>query len=121
MTTPSWLIQARATAATSLIDSAVIKRKTKTLDGMGGTIESWADVATVACRIHTGGGISGQYAGRIMEQETGAIRVTLPYGTAISTSDRLFVNSAILLEITSIDTPKTYMTAINCSCKVSLQ
>ncbi len=121
MTTPSWLTQARATAATSLRDSAVIKRKTKTPDGMGGTTESWSDVATVACRIHTGGGGGGQYAGRIVEQETGSIRVTLPYGTVLSTADRLYVNSTTLLEVISIDTPKTYMTALNCSCKVTLQ
>lgn len=125
MTTPSWLTQARQIAATSLLDSAVIKRKTRTLDGTGGTTESWTDVATVACRIHTGSGGSGQYAGRIVEQETGTIRVTLPYGLpenfTLSTADRLYVNSSILLEIVGIDTPKTYMTAVVCSCKVTLQ
>ena len=125
MTTPSWLTQARQVAATSLTDSAVVKRKTKTPDGMGGTTESWSDIATVACRIHTGGGGSGQYAGRIVEQETGTIRVTLPYDLpptlVLSTADRLYVNGSMLLEITSMDTPKTYMTALVCSCKISIQ
>lgn len=120
MTTPSWLTQARQQVASTFLDTAVIKRKVAIPDGMGGTTETWTDVDVVVCRIHVGGGGSTQYAGRIMEQETGVVRVTLPYGTVLSTADRLYVNSSILLEITGIDAPKTFATAIVCSCKVSL-
>ena len=120
MATPSWLTQARQVAATTLTDTAVIKRKTKVADGMGGTTESWTDVATVSCRIHTGAGAQSLYAGRIVEQETGAVRVTLPYGTVVYAADKLYVNSATLLEIIGVDAPKTYITAVVCSCKVSI-
>lgn len=41
----------RATADKALPDSATIRRATLSSDGAGGQTQTWADVATVACRL----------------------------------------------------------------------
>jgi SPP1 family predicted phage head-tail adaptor len=80
----------RATADTALPDVATVQRATTVSDGGGGTTTSWADVATVACRIAPAGGGEGATAGeRVVDESTHVI--SLPAEADVTELDRLIV------------------------------
>lgn len=101
-----------------MLNTCSIQRKTSSNDGFGGVTSVWATVATnVPCRYSFGAPMGSTYlAGRIVEQETAGWRVTVPYGTSITASDRIMLDSGIELEVVGISTPQTFSTSIVCNC-----
>lgn len=82
----------RSTLEASLPDTAQVRRKTLTSDGMGGQTESWATVATVACRVAP----SGRPEERAVAERLASVSVwtvTLPALTDVRAVDRLVVGA----------------------------
>lgn len=80
----------------TLTDTATIKRATRTSDGAGGFIETWADAATVPCRLIVGirGERSeGQRERHIADRVSvgGMAEIVLPCGTDVRMTDRLAI------------------------------
>ncbi len=95
MLTTAEITAMRATSDTALPDVATVQRATTVSDGGGGTTTSWADVATVACRIAPTGGASrggetGVTGGRIVDESTHVI--SLPAEADVTAADRLFID-----------------------------
>lgn len=68
--TPGDIAGMRDTLATLLPDTGTVYRKTTTIEG-GEEVETWAELATVPCRISPiGGGEGGEEAGRLSEETT---------------------------------------------------
>lgn len=88
-------------------ESCEIQRATTTSDGMGGSTDTWATVATVCCTVapvsRTG------RAERTGEQvrEVQARMVTLPAETDVRLTDRLIVNGQTL-EVVDLRESRTY-------------
>lgn len=79
----------RATLDASLPDICTISRNTQVSDGAGGWTESWAVLATVACRIAPTG---NQPQERVIAERlttSQGYTVTLPAETPITTKDRI--------------------------------
>jgi SPP1 family predicted phage head-tail adaptor len=93
MLTTAEITAMRATADTALPDVATVQRATTVSDGGGGTTTSWADVATVACRIAPAGGGEGATGGRIVDESTAI--VTLPADTDVVEADRLLIAGTV--------------------------
>jgi SPP1 family predicted phage head-tail adaptor len=90
MLTTAEITAMRATADTALPDLATVQRATTVSDGGGGTTTSWADVATVACRIAPAGGGEGATTGeRVVDESTHIL--TLPAVADITEADRLLI------------------------------
>lgn len=83
----------RSTLDTSLPDTAQVQRKTLTPDGAGGFTESWATVATVACRISPSGRSPEERAIADRLTATSAWTLTVPALTDIQPSDRIIVGN----------------------------
>lgn len=101
-----------------MLNTCSVKRKTSTNDGFGGLLNTWSTVATnVPCRYSLGApGGSSQLAGRIVEQETAGWRVTVPFNTNVTASDRLVLDVGIELDVVGISIPQTFSTALVCNC-----
>jgi SPP1 family predicted phage head-tail adaptor len=91
MLTTAEITAMRATADTALPDVATVQRATTVSDGGGGTTTSWADVATVACRIAPAGGGEGATTGERVVDESTHI-VTFPALADVTEADRLLVD-----------------------------
>lgn len=79
----------RSEAGKSLVDTCVIRRATFTKDAAAGDVETWADLATVACRVAPS---SYQQAEREVGGQTAqavTYVVTLPAGTDVTARDRI--------------------------------
>jgi SPP1 family predicted phage head-tail adaptor len=92
MLTDLQLAEMRATVNDALPDTCLVQRRTIVNDGGGGQTETWADHATVACRIAPVGGGEGRVAGGRVEDETTHV-VTMPAGTDVTEADRLVISS----------------------------
>jgi hypothetical protein len=103
------LARMRATAQSSMFDSCAVTRLTQASDGAGGQTETWATVATVACRV-TPQVIRGRdldIAERIaMSQQ---FIITVPAGTNVLVSDRI-VSGGVTYEVVSAGAPHTLET-----------
>jgi len=86
----------RATQEEALPDTCVISRATLTADGAGGQTETWATVATVACRVAAMG---GRGAERLIADRLSAVTpyvVTLPAETDVEPEDRIVIGTRTL-------------------------
>ncbi len=72
-----------------MVDTAQIQAATETPDGAGGASVSWTTTATVKCSVDQAGKSAQEQmvAGRLTT--TMPYTVTLPYGTALTTSNRI--------------------------------
>lgn len=86
----------RQLANAMLTDTCVIRRVTNTPDDAGGLSESWADAATVACRIGQPSSREYAAAGRTAEESDAVIR--LPAGTDVRGADRI-VTGGVTYEV----------------------
>lgn len=91
--TSNELARMRATADKALPDSCTIRRATSVSDGMGGQPQTWADVATVACRLSARNTqpAEGDVAGRLTNANDWII--TLPYATDVTEKDVIAIGS----------------------------
>ncbi len=83
----------RSTLNSSLPDTAQVQRKSLTSDGAGGFTETWATVATMACRVAPSGQSPQE---RVIAERLTAMStwtVTLPAGTDVQPADRVVVGS----------------------------
>lgn len=88
------LTSMRATLDESLPSTAAISRKTLASDGQGGRTETWATVATVACRVspmETRGDDEQVQSDRPLS--VGDFVITFPAGTDVRAVDRCIVDS----------------------------
>ncbi len=91
MITTDELASMRATLTASLPDSCAIQRVSQVSDGAGGYTESWATVATVACRVSPSGRQPEERAIADRLSATVSYTVTLPALTDVTTRDRLVI------------------------------
>lgn len=80
-------------------DSCVVKRLTRASDGAGGSTESWATAATVACRYAPARGAEQQAAGKLAA--VGVWTVTVPQGTDVRATDRLVIGTRTFEVVTT--------------------
>lgn len=105
----------RETLTDSLPGTVTISRATYSADGMGGQVEAWAAIGTVAGRVSPAG------TGSEVIQGGGVAAVspwvaTLPAGTNVTERDRL-AHAGRTLEVTALDTPRDWDTCIRCACE----
>lgn len=90
MITADQLSAMQSTVAATLTETATVKRKTLAPDGMGGTTETWATVATVACSRSTGVSQAEQaVADRLSVVRPWVVRV--PAAADVTNKDRLVI------------------------------
>lgn len=91
--TSNELARMRATADKALPDSCTIRRATLTSDGMGGQTQTWANTATVACRLMPRNTQPAEMAvaGRLTNANGWII--TLPYATDVTEKDVIAIGS----------------------------
>lgn len=97
----------RTALEASLPDSATIRRNTQTSDSAGGKTDSWADLATVACRVSPSGRAPEE---RVIAERIGSVglwTVTLPALTGITARDRLLIGTRTL-EVVALLAPRSW-------------
>lgn len=95
MISASDLVHMRIELEKSLPDSCQIQRATKVSDGAGGSTETWATVATVACRIGPTGRQPEERAIADRLTNLTSWTLTVPALTDARVSDRLVVGSRV--------------------------
>lgn len=93
MITPDELAAMRATQVETLPDTCQVRRKTLTSDGMGGQIENWETVTTVACRVAPSGHSPQEQVIAERMSATSTWTLTLPADTDVTAADRLVVGA----------------------------
>lgn len=83
----------RATQAENLPDTCTISRATLAADGMGGHAETWATVATVACRLGVAGTRPNEAASSDQVRNAADFVFTLPRGTSVLNGDRIVLGT----------------------------
>ena len=83
----------RSTLDDSLPDTAQVQRKTLTGDGAGGYTESWATVATVACRVAPSGQSPQERVIAERLTATSTWTLTIPALTDVQPADRIVVGA----------------------------
>lgn len=112
----------RAITATALPDTAAVQRPTQVVDANGNTTETYATVATVACRVsRVGNDVEERVlANRITGRS--AFTVYLPYDADARETDRLAVTStdpafaAQTYEVVGVLAPTTWGVHVRCVC-----
>lgn len=107
MISASVLTALRTTVEASLPDSCTIRRNTQTSDGAGGMTDSWANLATVACRVSPSGRAPEE---RVIAERIGSVglwTVTLPALTEVTAKDRLLIG-ARQLEVIAVLAPRSW-------------
>jgi head-tail adaptor len=109
----------RAAQNSTMPDTAVIVRRTLASDGAGGQVETWAEIASVSCRVALAGqagtssSLEAVKAGRLSTRTL--YRVTLPALTDVTTADRLRVGVRVF-EVTGVLPGGAWETARVCQC-----
>ena len=83
----------RATQDENLPDTCTISRATLAADGMGGFTETWATVATVACRLGVAGTRPNEATTSDQVRNVADFVFTLPNGTNVLNGDRIVLGS----------------------------
>jgi head-tail adaptor len=104
----------RSAIQQTLPGTAVISRSTQSSDGMGGVIDTWANVGTVACRVSPNGAGLEDIVGGEFLAATGWI-ITVPQGTSVTERDRI-VHSGQTYEIIRTSAPRSYDTCTRLYC-----
>lgn len=97
----------RATVSQSLPDTAQVQRVTRQSDGMGGFTETWATIATVACRVSPSGNMPAEQAIAERVQDRVLWTLTLPAATDVAAADRI-VTGARTFEVIGVLAPRSY-------------
>ena len=79
----------RATQDENLPDTCTISRATLVADGMGGFTETWATVATVACRLGVAGTRPNEVESSEQLRNVADFVFTFPRGTSVLNGDRI--------------------------------
>ena len=105
----------RAEQEAAMPDTCVVSRPTETIDELGGLSQSYATVATVACRVAAGPFRDVEFVRN--EQVRGITDwiVTLPAGTDAENSDRI-VHGGDAYEVVSVLSGGSYETARRLGC-----
>lgn len=93
--TNSELTRMRATADKALPDSCIIRRATAVSDSAGGQTQTWADVATVACRLMPR---ATQPQDKVTADRASNVSgwvVTVPYATDVTEKDVIVIGSRL--------------------------
>jgi len=80
--------------------TASIQERTRTSDGMGGSTETWAQIAAVECRFAPDSGEEALRGGAISAVARGV--VTFPAGTEITPEHRL-VFDEVIYEVLAVE------------------
>jgi head-tail adaptor len=107
MLSPADLASMRATLLASLPDTAQVRRATRVSDGMGGTIDTWTTIATVACRVSPSNTTPTEPAIANQVQDRVLWTLTLPAGTNVRADDRVVVGSRTF-EVLGVLAPRSY-------------
>jgi head-tail adaptor len=110
MLSPAELASMRATLLASLPDTAQVQRTTRTSDGMGGTIDTWTTVATVACRVSPSNTTPTEQVVAARVHDRVLWTLTLPAGTNVRSDDRVLVGSRTF-EVLGVLAPRSYALA----------
>lgn len=97
----------RSTLNQSLPDTAQVQRVTRTSDGMGGFTETWATVATVACRVSPSGNTPTEQVAAERVQDHVLWTLTLPAETDVTAADLIVVGSRTF-EVVGVLAPRSY-------------
>jgi len=106
MMPPGELASIRRAADRMLPDTCVIQRVTRTPDGAGGSTETWATVATMACRVSPAGQGDEHLFGGRLASVSGYV-VTLPAETDVAAVDRIAWGGRTL-EVAGVVGPRSY-------------
>ena len=112
--TASDLACMRSAIADTLPGTAVISRSTQSSDGMGGVIDTYANVGTVACRVSPQGAGLEDIVGGEFVAATGWV-ITVPQGTSVTERDRV-LHSGNTYEIIRTSSPRSYDTCTRLFC-----
>jgi len=103
----------RAQQAAALPDTCTISRRTLVSDGAGGYTETWTTAASgVACRLAVAQAAERILADRVVHE--GGFVVTLPYGTSVTSKDRIVVG-ARTFEVAGVASG-SWETAVRATC-----
>jgi head-tail adaptor len=87
------LLAMREVQSAVLLETATVQRQSPTSDGAGGATESWATVASVACRVGVSSSSSQERALAERVTNVSTWTLTLPVGTDVRVGDRLVVGT----------------------------
>lgn len=91
--TANELTRMRLTGDIALPDSCTIRRATAVSDGAGGQTQTWADVATVACRLMPRATQPQDKLTADKQVNISGWYITLPYGTDVREKDIIVIGS----------------------------
>ena len=97
-----------------LRDTCVLKTRSLTSDGRGGSVESWTDGASVACRVAP---MTAEQTARVADQLASASGwvVTMPYGTSVGLGDRI-VHNGFTYDVVGTNDGESEQTAVRAYC-----
>lgn len=107
----------RTTLERTLPDTAVVSRPTNVSDGAGGWTQTWATVATVACRVAVPSGGEVVIAGKL--DAVGTWTITLPALTDVAAADRIAVG-ARTFEVSLVLRPRSWELSRRVLCTETL-
>jgi hypothetical protein len=107
------LVELRAVALSAMAGTLVIKRPTRSADGMGGFSESYVAMGTVACHIWPARYSNEQVAGAQV-QSIANWRVAVPVGTDIREIDYGQYNGTATYQIIAVPKDVTWAAHIEC-------
>lgn len=107
MLTAAEIADMRSTVEDALPDTALVSRRTLTPDGYGGASDSWATVATVACRVSPDAFAGGERPIAGGEQAIAAWLITLPAETDVTATDRIVIG-ARTFEVIAVMARRTF-------------
>ena len=115
MLTTAHLTAMQAVQNTILPGTAIIQRYSETDDGMGNTLETWANVGTANCRLmpQVNRRMEGVAGGQEISETLWY--VTMPVGTVVTAKDRLKIGNRTF-QITEVNNSQSYQTAVRCDC-----
>lgn len=109
---------ARTAIGLTLPGTVIISRSTQASDGMGGVVDTFGPVGTVAARVSPaarGVGEDEQIAGGEFVAALPWV-VTMPAGTVITERDQLLYGSRVF-EIGRVDAGRSYEVAVRAYCR----
>lgn len=107
------LTELRGVATSAMAGTLVIKRPTRTSDGMGGFTEAYGAVGTVTCHIWRTREANEMVAGA-MVQSKAEWYVGVPFGTDIREIDRAEYNGTTTYQIVHVPKDVTWQAQLRC-------
>lgn len=107
----------RAEVVRTLPDACQVQRLTQVVDDVGGTTDTYAPVATVACRVAPSGNQPDErlIADRITARS--AFTIVLPHDADVRESDRILATTlAQSYEVVGVLAPRSWATHVRAVC-----